>query len=69
MKRLLIYGTGHLDVIKLIDAINRDQPTFEVMGFINDLADMQGKTFMGYPVLGGEGIIAPVGSQGGCRIC
>jgi sugar O-acyltransferase (sialic acid O-acetyltransferase NeuD family) len=58
MKRLLIYGTGYLDVIKLIDAINRAQPTFEIKGFINDLAQMQGKTFMGYPVLGGKEIIA-----------
>jgi sugar O-acyltransferase (sialic acid O-acetyltransferase NeuD family) len=58
MKRLLIYGTGYLDVIKLIDAINRHQPAFEIIGFINDMADMQGRSFMGYPVLGGKEIIA-----------
>jgi len=63
MKRLFIYGTGHLDVIKLIDAINRAQPTFEVAGFINDLPQEQNKSFMGYPVVGGRENIAQWAAQ------
>jgi FlaA1/EpsC-like NDP-sugar epimerase len=58
MKRLIIYGARHLDVIKLIDAINRQQPTFEVVGFVSDSPEEHGKTFMSYPVVGGKEALA-----------
>ncbi|MFN8625141.1 MAG: DapH/DapD/GlmU-related protein [Candidatus Binatia bacterium] len=54
MKRLVIYGARYLDVIKLVDAINRGQSTFAVMGFVSDAPEEQGKILMGYPVLGGR---------------
>ncbi|MBP1685799.1 MAG: epsM 1 [Deltaproteobacteria bacterium] len=58
MKRLLIYGARHLDVIKLIDAINRTQPTFEVVGFVTDSPEEQGRVLMSYPVLGGRAMLS-----------
>jgi len=60
MTRLAIYGSGYLGIIKLIDAINRSRPrgtAFDVLGFINDRPDMQGKSVFGYPILGGREII------------
>ncbi len=64
MKRLIIYGTGYHDIIKLVDAINRNQPTFKILGFINDLPENQNKIFMGYPVLGGKEIISHFVNEG-----
>lgn len=54
MDKLIIYGASNLDLIKLIDAINRHQLTWEITGFIDDTLKEQGKNFMGYPVLGGQ---------------
>jgi len=57
MNKLIIFGTGYLDVIKVVDAINRERPTWEVLGFINDLPEFQGRSFLGYPVLGPRDVI------------
>lgn len=57
MKKLIIFGTSYLDVIKVVDAINREKPTWEVLGFINDLEEFQGRSFLDYPVLGTRDII------------
>lgn len=64
MKRLAIYGSSHLDVIKLIDAINRRKSTYQIIGFINDLPEFRNKNFMGYPVLGGRDIIPELVKDG-----
>ena len=64
MKRLAIYGSSYLEVIKLIDAINLSKPTYEIIGFINDLPEFQNKTFLGYPVLGGREIIQELVNKG-----
>lgn len=64
MKRLAIYGSSHLDVIKLINAINTVEPTYEIIGFINDLPEFQNMTFMGYPVLGGKDAIPDLVNEG-----
>lgn len=57
MKKLIIYGAAYLDLIKLIDAINRSTPTWELVGFIDDTKDLQGTSFFGYPVLGTRELI------------
>lgn len=64
MKRLAIYGSGYLDVIKLIDAINMSKSTYEILGFINDPPEFQNTSFMGYPVLGGREIIPELVNEG-----
>jgi|LSQX01.3.fsa_nt_gb sugar O-acyltransferase (sialic acid O-acetyltransferase NeuD family) len=57
VKNLAIYGKLYLDVIKLIDAINRAAPTWRIIGFLDDNKETHGEIVMGYPVLGGREII------------
>lgn len=57
MKNLYVYGTGYLDFIKLIDAINRKKPEYKISGFINDSNEFRGKVIRGIKVLGGKEII------------
>lgn len=57
MKDLYIYGAGYPDIVKLIEAINRDQPTWSIKGFIDDSPEKQNTNFMGYPIVGGKDTI------------
>lgn len=57
MKKLIIYGASFLDIIKLIDSINRKKPTWEIYGFLDDNKEIQGSVIMGYPVLGGRELL------------
>ncbi|EKE04080.1 MAG: acetyltransferase (the isoleucine patch superfamily) [uncultured bacterium] len=57
MKQLIIYGAGFLDIIKLIDAINEKKPEWQIIGFLDDQKEEQGKVFLGHPVLGGKELI------------
>ena len=54
MNKLVIYGASFLDVIKLIDAINRTKPTWEILGYLDDKTELHNRIVMGYPVLGGR---------------
>lgn len=54
MKKLIIYGASYFDLIKLIAAINRKEPTWDVIGFIDDTPEKQGQSFMGLRVMGGQ---------------
>ncbi len=64
MKPLVFLGAAFFDVIKLVNAINRDAPTWNLLGFVDDTAEVQGKTFMGYPVLGGRELIPKLNKEG-----
>jgi len=64
MKHLYVYGTGYLDFIKLVEAINRNRPSYHISGFINDLSEFKGKKFRGYPVLGSKEIIPQLIAEG-----
>ncbi|EKE03341.1 MAG: hypothetical protein ACD_20C00214G0011 [uncultured bacterium] len=57
MKKLVVYGTVYPDIVKLIDSINRVNPEWELIGFIDDNEQKQGKEILGIPVLGGREII------------
>lgn len=50
---LVIYGAGNPEPIKLVAAIDRAAPTWQLVGFIDDTPEKQGGTFMGFPILGG----------------
>jgi sugar O-acyltransferase (sialic acid O-acetyltransferase NeuD family) len=63
MKKLIIYGASFLDVIKLVDAINRKEPTWEILGYLDDNKELQGQIIMGYPVLGGRELIEQLSQQ------
>ncbi|HTY12728.1 MAG TPA: DapH/DapD/GlmU-related protein [Candidatus Omnitrophota bacterium] len=58
MKKILIYGSGFFDVVKLIEAINRASATWEILGFLDDTPGLKGKKLNGYPVLGGRELLA-----------
>lgn len=52
MTPLVVYGAGYPDIAKLVAAINRAAPTWELIGFIDDTPEKQGGTFAGLPILG-----------------
>jgi UDP-perosamine 4-acetyltransferase len=52
MKSLIIYGAGYPDIVRLVDAINRAEPTWKIEGFVDDTPAKQGTSFMGCPILG-----------------
>lgn len=53
LKKLVLYGASYFDLIKLIDAINRQQPTWELLGFLDDTPEKKGERYLDVPVLGG----------------
>jgi sugar O-acyltransferase (sialic acid O-acetyltransferase NeuD family) len=55
---LAIYGAGNPETVKLVVAINRATPTWELLGFIDDTPEKQGGTVLGVPILGGAAHIA-----------
>jgi sugar O-acyltransferase (sialic acid O-acetyltransferase NeuD family) len=63
MKKLIIYGASFLDIIKLVDAINRKKPTWEIQGFLDDNKELLGSVIMGYPVLGGRELLDKLSLQ------
>lgn len=54
MRKLIIYGASFPDIIKIVDAINRKEPVWEIQGFLDDNKAIQDSVIMGYPVLGGK---------------
>ncbi|OGI00531.1 MAG: hypothetical protein A2104_04120 [Candidatus Melainabacteria bacterium GWF2_32_7] len=58
MKKLVIYGTVYPDIVKLINAINRVNPEWEILGFIDDNVQKHGKLILEIPVLGGREVVA-----------
>ena len=65
MKRILIYGAAVFDVVKLIEAINRMNSAWEILGFLDDTPSLKGKLINGYPVLGGRELIPEFVNQAG----
>jgi len=49
---LLIFGSNYRDLVKLIGAINRNHATWDLLGFVDDRAEAQGRSIFGKPVLG-----------------
>lgn len=54
MKKLVLIGVGGFgrEVAWLVERINNDQPTWEIIGFIDDNHHLHGTMVGGYPVLG-----------------
>lgn len=55
MKNIVIVGAGELgkEVVWLIEDINKNIPTYLILGFLDDDYAKLGKEFFGYKVLGG----------------
>jgi sugar O-acyltransferase (sialic acid O-acetyltransferase NeuD family) len=49
---LVLYGAGNPETVKLVAAINRAVPAWELLGFIDDTPEKQGGDVLGVPVLG-----------------
>lgn len=54
MKKLVIVGAGDFgrEVTWLVERINAQNPTWELLGFVDDNAALKGQTVDSYPVLG-----------------
>ncbi len=63
MKKLIIYGASFGDVIKLVDAINQTDPTWQVLGFMDDTPELKDKKFMGCDILGGRELLPDLSGQ------
>ena len=48
----MIFGSKYPDVVKVVGAINRFQPTWRLLGFIDDRPEAQGTQVLGLPILG-----------------
>ena len=55
MKNIVIIGAGDLgkEIVWLIEDINKRQPTYLILGFLDDDTNKAGTEFYGYKVLGG----------------
>lgn len=54
MEKLIVYGTSNALVVKLVDAINRHEQTFDLVGFISHRDNDPVEDVLGCPVLGTE---------------
>lgn len=52
MRRLVIAGASNPASVKLVEDINAESPTWDLIGFVDDDPAKWGKDFFGYPVLG-----------------
>lgn len=51
---LVVYGASNPCVLKILDAINKRAPTWNLVGFIDDTPGKSGQLFYGHPILGGR---------------
>ena len=57
MEDVVILGTGGISIIRLIEEINENKPTFNIVGFLEKDNDLIGTTIKGYPVLGNDDLL------------
>ena len=59
MEDIVIYGAGGMarEVAELIEAINEERPTWNILGFLDDFREDCGETVDGYRILGGYGCL------------
>jgi sugar O-acyltransferase (sialic acid O-acetyltransferase NeuD family) len=70
MKQIVIIGAGGSgrEVLDILKDQNKVSVTWDIIGFIDESPDMQGKIINGYPVLGGLNWLENQKQQPGC-IC
>lgn len=59
MKSIVIIGAGDLgkEVVWLVEDINKNKPTYVILGFLDDDVSKVGEEFYGYKVLGNDDIL------------
>lgn len=65
-QKLAIFGASHFMLLKLLDAINRQSPTWDLVGFLDDDTELLGKRPHGFPVMGGRELLPRLASEGTC---
>lgn len=64
LRDLAVFGSVFPEVVKLVAAINRVQPRWRLLGFIDDRPEAQGAQVLGLPILGGRELIPDLARQG-----
>jgi sugar O-acyltransferase (sialic acid O-acetyltransferase NeuD family) len=57
MRDLLIFGAGYPDIVDLVDAINAEKKTWNIIGFLDDDRKKHGAQFDTYEILGDSSVI------------
>jgi sugar O-acyltransferase (sialic acid O-acetyltransferase NeuD family) len=64
LKKIVIFGAAHFGVVKIIGAINRREPAWEILGFLDDVKYPGEKEYHGLPILGTRDLIPKLVSEG-----
>ncbi len=63
-KPLVLFGAGHTMVLKLLAALERAAPQWELLGFLDDDLGRHGASVKGHPVLGGRELLPELRERG-----
>lgn len=62
--KIVFIGAANPETIRMIEAVRRVTPNFQVVGFLDNDPAKQGTSFHGYPVLGGSEEITRLSTEG-----
>ena len=68
LRCLVAIGSVYPEVVKLVGAINRASPTWDLLGFIDDRPECVGTSILGYPVLGDRSVLPGLVDKGVCFV-
>ena len=57
-RRLLVLGANNPETVRVVEAVNDREPTFNLVGFLDNDPAKHGRAFWGFPVLGGSALAA-----------
>ena len=57
VKDLVVMGSGGIDIVQLIEAINADKKTYNFLGFLEKDEAKFGTDVLGYPILGNDDLL------------
>lgn len=60
IRRLLVLGANNPETVRVVQAVNDHEPTFELAGFLDNDPAKHGTEFLGVPVVGGSEMIAEI---------
>lgn len=65
MKNIVIIGAGDLgkEVVWIIEDINKIDPTYLILGFLDDDKSKKGQEFYGYKILGGTDLLTSLSEK------
>ena len=57
LRRLLVLGANNPETVRVVAALNEREPTFALVGFLDNDPAKHGREFWGFPVLGGSSLV------------